>query len=50
MNPLCPYHRSIFRALNAARKRRVRHPGDGRKALYERAATISRQCPACIAA
>jgi len=47
---MCAYHAGIFDRLNAARKRRVRHPGDGRKALYERAATIARQCPQCGAA
>lgn len=44
---LCDYHRGQFARLDRARKRRVRHPGDGRKALAERAATIGRQCPHC---
>lgn len=47
MNAMCLYHRGIFARLDIARRRRVRHPGDGRKALRERAATIARQCPEC---
>lgn len=42
---MCGYHAGIFRRLDGARKRRVRHPGEGRKALEERAKTIASQCP-----
>lgn len=44
---MCDYHGGIFDRLDTARKRRVRHPGDGRKALAERAATIAAQCKEC---
>ena len=47
---MCAYHHGIFARLDKGRRRRVRHPGDGRKALNERAATIARQCPGCLAA
>ena len=48
--PMCSYHEGIFDRIDRARKRRVRHPGDGRRALNDRAATIARQCPQCLTA
>lgn len=45
--PMCAYHGGIFDRLDSARKARVSHPGDGRKALAARAAMIARQCPDC---
>ena len=46
---MCGYHLGIFQRLDKARRRRVRHPGDGKRALADRAATIARQCPSCLA-
>jgi len=47
MPVMCGYHAGIFERLDSERKKRVRHPGEGRKALAERAAAIVGQCPFC---
>lgn len=48
MTRLCAHHQQVYATRAAALRNRTHHPGQGRKALAREAATVARQCRACI--
>jgi hypothetical protein len=44
---MCDHHAGVYATRAARLANRVRHPGNGRKALEREAATVARQCREC---
>jgi hypothetical protein len=44
---MCDHHRSVYATRAARLANRVRHPGNGRKALEREARTVAAQCREC---